>query len=427
MSSIRRALSEQTEAGISWPSADLGLGAHRVVSWVEGLLACNPGDIYVVARMSIWGRWILWAAALAYMVTRPGLTLSGNEALVVLIIALAGTNAGFHWRLISSRLISSGWFLIFSAIDAAVIMVAICTESMFQPFVYLGLFPALASVSVAFSSFTFTVVWTSLVTAGYAGATLGVAAGAGLQTPDTATLVAQILMMFAVTFIVNMVTGYERTERLKALERERELHRDRIELSQRIHDTSAQSAYMIGLGIDNALALAEDGPIDLRRTLTATSELSKAAMWELRQPIDIGLIYEGQELSQVLGAHARNFTTITSVPAEMVQTGTEPQLDPQRRARIMSIAHNALTNAHRHSGASSVLVKLEFAPDRICLSIVDDGIGLPENYHERGHGFRNMQTEAERLGGILEVESGPQRTGTSVTCHIPYSQSRTGE
>ncbi|MYE05761.1 MAG: hypothetical protein F4Y04_00805 [Chloroflexi bacterium] len=389
-------------------------------AWIDSLLDCNPSDTYVIARMSIWGRWILWVVALVYFLSRPDFSVAENPTLIVLVVALAGTNAGFHWRLLSKRNITSAWFLFFSAIDAAVIMAAICTESVFQPFVYLGLFPALASVSVAFSSFLFCVVWTSMITAGYAGATLGVATGAGLETPDTATLVAQILMMFAVTFVVNMVTGYERTERLKALEREQGLHRERIELSQRIHDTAAQSAYMIGLGIDNALVLAGDDSTDLRRTLVATSDLSKSAMWELRQPIDMGLIYEGRELTEVLGAHARNFTTVTSVPAKLVQVGNEPRLEPQQRARILSIAHNALTNAHRHAHASSVTIELDFSPERILLSIVDDGIGLPEDYLARGHGFRNMQAEAERLGGMLDVQTGDRGAGTKVTCLIPY-------
>ena len=427
MSAIRRTILDRSEHGLGGRTSGSGGYQRMLAAWVTGLLECNPGDNYVIARMSIWGRWVLWLTALSYWLSRPDFTIAGNEALILLAAALALTNAGFHWRLISKRLITARWLLTFATIDAAVIMAAICTESVFQPYVHLGLFPALACVSVAFSSFTFCVLWTSLITAGYAGATLGVAAGAGLVTPDAATLVAQILMMFAVTLVVNMVTGYERTERLKALEREQTLHHERIQLSQQIHDTAAQSAYMIGLGIDNALALADNDSADLRRTLIATSELSKSAMWELRQPIDMGLIYEGRELTQVLGAHARNFTTITSVPAELVQIGTEPKLGPQQRARIMSIAHNALTNAHRHSDATSVVIKLEFAADRICLSIVDDGIGLPDNYLERGHGFRNMQSEAERLGGVLEVESGGAGTGTSVTCHIPFSQSRTGE
>lgn len=426
MSTIRRAISMRTDAGVGERVSNSRYDVQSILEWIDGWLESNPNDAYVIARMSVWGRWILWATALAFWLSRPDFAMGGNEALIVLIVALACTNAGFHWRVVSKRPINSVWLLAFSGIDAAVIIAAICTDSVFQPFVHLGLFPALASVAVAFTSFSFCTAWTALVTGGYAGASLGVAASAGLETPEADALAAQILMMFAVTFLVNMVTGYERSERLKALEREQELHRERIGLSQQIHDTAAQSAYMIGLGIDNALALADDDAGDLRRTLSATSELSKSAMWELRQPIDMGLIYEGQELSQVLDAHARNFTTITSVPAEMVLSGREPQLDPQQRARLMSIAHNALTNAHRHSGATAVAVKLDFRRDRICLSIVDNGIGLPDNYQERGHGFRNMQTEAERLGGVLNVGSGEQGVGTSVTCTIPYQRKRIG-
>ena len=48
----------------------------------------------------------------------------------------------------------------------------------------------------------------------------------------------------------------------------------------------------------------------------------------------------------------------------------------------------------------------------------DDGVGLPEDYAVRGHGFRNMREDAERLNGKLEVES--KGTGTTVRCVVPY-------
>jgi signal transduction histidine kinase len=387
---------------------------------IENLFHCDTGDTYVIARMSIWSRWILWAIALGYLLTRPDTSANGGTTLLVMIALLALANAGFHWRLVSRQAITSVWFLSFSAIDAAVIIAASGIESGFQPFVYLGLYPALASIAVAFSSFTLCMAWTTLVAAAYVGVVLSLGGGAGLEMPDTPALAARVLMMTAVTVAVNMVTGYERTGRLQALEREQALHRERIELSQRIHDTSAQSAYMIGLGIENAIALADENHGELKRMLGATAELSRSAMWELRQPIDMGLIYEGQELSQVLGAHARNFTTITSVPAELAQIGVEPRLEPLERARLLSIAHNALTNAHRHAQASLVKIELEFAPQTIRMSVSDDGIGLPEDYGERGHGFRNMRAEAERLNGELHVEPGVSGKGTTVTCRIPY-------
>ena len=40
------------------------------------------------------------------------------------------------------------------------------------------------------------------------------------------------------------------------------------------------------------------------------------------------------------------------------------------------------------------------------MSVSDDGIGLPDDYADRGHGFRNMRTDAERMGGRLEAAPG---------------------
>ena len=104
----------------------------------------------------------------------------------------------------------------------------------------------------------------------------------------------------------------------------------------------------------------------------------------------------------------------------MLQSGTEPPLTVETRARLFSIAHNALTNAFLHAHASSVEVRLDFGADGIRLSVSDDGIGLPEDYAERGRGFRGMRADAERLGGRLIVETGGDSGGTTVTCETPY-------
>ena len=62
----------------------------------------------------------------------------------------------------------------------------------------------------------------------------------------------------------------------------------------------------------------------------------------------------------------------------------------------------------RRAGNGRVLVELDFGEDTLRLSVSDDGIGLPDDYDQRGHGFANMRADAERLGGNLVVESrGP--------------------
>ena len=62
----------------------------------------------------------------------------------------------------------------------------------------------------------------------------------------------------------------------------------------------AQSAYMIGMGIERAKELADRSNEDLMSTLEETSALSRSAMWEMRHPMEIGEIFEGMELGGVL-------------------------------------------------------------------------------------------------------------------------------
>ena len=105
---------------------------------------------------------------------------------------------------------------------------------------------------------------------------------------------------------------------------------------------------------------------------------------------------------------------------ELVRHGTEPELSTIQRSLLFSIAHNALTNAFRHSGAGSVTIILDFGADGLRISVSDDGTGLSEDYAVRGHGFRNMRADAERMGGSLDVESSGE--GTTVSCSVPYER-----
>ena len=133
----------------------------------------------------------------------------------------------------------------------------------------------------------------------------------------------------------------------------------------------------------------------------------------------MGGLYEGRDLGWALRAHAASFTNVTAVPAELTQTGVEPALSIEARGRLFSIAHNVLTNAYRHADASRVSVHLAFGEAEIRLAVSDDGIGLPDDYAERGRGFANMSRDTERLSGRLVVEERGALGGATVTCVIP--------
>ncbi len=313
-----------------------------------------------------------------------------------------------------------------SALDLAVVSFSTSISGGFNSPYFVVYYFAVAVFAYVFTAPLLVLPWTTLVAAIYSALSFAVEPGLDLAGKEEQHLFYRVLILYAVAAVVSIISGLERESRRKGLERERELQRQRIELSQTIHDTTAQWAYMIGLGVEGAMELADETQEELKAKLRLVAELSRSAMWELRHPIDGGQIFRGEELGEVLEAHAATFTVITSVPAELVQQGREPPLSIIDRSLLFSVAHNALTNVIRHANASRVVIGLDCAGEELRLSVSDDGGGLPEDYEARGHGFRNMRADAGRMGGVLEVESDGDGGGTTVTCVVPYQTLKGG-
>ncbi len=394
--------------------------AFRVNGWT--LNQIDPDGLKYVATMSVRGHWFVIAVLLFELVYRPYLYfgVARYAPFPLLLLVLIGFNGYIHYRLLSNRPITWRWPVALYALDVFLVSAAAALSDGFShSFHHLFYYPALAGLAVLFTSFRLNIMWVTIVSLVYVAISLTVGDGIDIEAGDEKALLARIAVMYAVVAAVNLATRFERIRWRQAVEREQALQRERIELSHAIHDTAAQSAYMIGLGIDTAKAHAGDANPELTATLEATSRLSRSIIWELRHPINVGGIYEGRDLSWALRSHATSFTNVTSVPVEMTHTGAEPLLSVEARSLLFSIAHNALTNAYRHAEASNVAIDLEFAEEDSRLSVSDDGVGLPDDYAERGNGFANMSRAAERLGGRLVVDQRGAMGGATVTCVVP--------
>ncbi len=383
-------------------------------------------EVHYAAGVSVWARWFV-AALVLYVLFQPPFPFPlAKYAPYSAVIALLVVFNGFlHLRLRSGRPLTWRWTLGMSATDVALITLGVWIAGGFSAlFTHLLYYPALAMFAVLFTSLRLNLAWATLVAAVYCAVSLTAGGGLDLVARDDMVLVVRVGVMYTVVLAVGLVARFERSGRLRATERERALQRERIDLSQSIHDTAAQSVYMISLGVDSARALAGDSNPELSRTLSATSQLSRSVMWELRRSIDAGRIFEGRDLGSVLRAHTETFQRITGVPTRMMQSGAEPALSVDTRSRVFSIAHNALTNAFRHADAGRVDVALDFSEDCIRLAVEDDGVGLPEDYAQRGRGFTGMMAETERMDGRLVVVSGGPGKGTSVSCVVPIDGTR---
>lgn len=381
----------------------------------------DPEELRYPIKVFIWVRWLVCLAGIFLLIYRPKFDALTYATYISFIILGIVVSAVMYHRVATGRSVPLRWMLGISVLDVVLITVGMVINGGFGNFfLYIFYYPALAWFAAFFTSFRLSLAWVTLVAVAYAVVSITVGSGLDLETHDEKTMIARIVVMYAVVALVSLISRAEKIRRQEALKRERELQRERMEVSQTIHDTTAQSVYMVGLGVETALEMAQGTNQELIAKLEATSALSKSAMWELRHPIDTGLIFEGRELNEVLRGHAATFTAITSIPTEVVQSGTEPPLSAARRSMLFSIAHNALTNALRHSRATKVLIALDFQESGVRMSVSDNGIGLPEDYAERGQGFKSMHANAERLGGRLTVESGSSGGGTTVACEIEH-------
>ena len=382
----------------------------------------EPDVVLYATRISLWGRWSIWLLVVFLNAYRPSFWYPDMVEAIALPILQLLVNCLVHYRLRKQRPISQRLLLLLSGADIAQITFAVLILGGYSSFAFIAFYPALGLFAVLFPSLWATLAWTSLASLVYISVCLWTGGGLVLDRGQEMVLVGRVVTMYVVAVGIGMIVRFERLRWQSALARERQLHRERIELSQQIHDTSAQTASMINLGIHRAKALAPESDHELQSTLDGTAELTRSAMWEIRGPIDAGHIVEGRELGQVLWSHCATFERITGIPAVVSRSGIEPRLSTAVRSQLFAIAHNALTNAFLHGDPSRVDVSLNTTNEEIRLRIADDGVGLPSDYATRGRGISGMMEDAVRMGGTLMVNGARSGGGTSITCVVPLEK-----
>jgi len=90
---------------------------------------------------------------------------------------------------------------------------------------------------------------------------------------------------------------------------------------------------------------------------------------------------------------------------------------------LYRITQEALNNALRHSGATSVCVGIRLGPSTLTLEIQDNGQGFTVEEQRRtatGFGLVSMAERVQHLGGRLSITSSPA-AGTTIRVEgVPY-------
>lgn len=386
------------------------------------LASASPDDYRPTVTITVIVRWLLLGVYLAMNNYRVEFTQTW-AVLNLLAIALAMLNGYLTVLILKRRPMSWVHALAVSVADVAVITAALFLHLGFQNDFYAFYYPALLGFSLLFPGIrSFLLV--GLVIGLYTLIAFTVDPTLNVAREQEKLLLVRVMTMVGMVAGGTLISAWERNRRLDAQERAREAERALIEerdsIYRQIHDGAAQSAYVVSLGLETSLRLVDRHGAQLRDRLNALHAVSVQLSWELRHLINVGSLFEGKGLREVLESHLNTFKTIASVPVVFSVAGNERQLPPVANQRLFSIAHNALTNVYKYAQASQINISLNYGDKVLALSIRDDGVGFDVGSltSTSGNGIRNMRRVAAEMGGNLSIASALGQ-GTDVSVTVP--------
>ena len=176
--------------------------------------------------------------------------------------------------------------------------------------------------------------------------------------------------------------------------------------SHELHDELGQELTAIRA---NLSALEPGAPATAER-LQDCRRLVDEAIGNVRQLSQLlrPVILDDFGLEAALRWLGEGFQTRTGIAVDL-ESHFSGRLPDETETHLFRIAQEALTNVARHSGAKRVRLKLETHGEQICLSIEDDGRGLPAAAASNGQGMGmiGMRARARSAGGDVTVRSHP--------------------
>jgi signal transduction histidine kinase len=201
---------------------------------------------------------------------------------------------------------------------------------------------------------------------------------------------------------------------------------ERNRIARDLHDDTAQALYALTRQVDNFVRGSSNLPTDTSSFLKSLVEQIKTVSQgvrrfsqDLRPPLldDLGLLATIRWLTG-------NMEERTHISVKLTMSGTERRLAPHVELAIFRIIQEALRNIQKHAAATQVDVNVEYANEKINISIVDNGKGFKpvgdwgELSREGRLGLMGMKERAHLLGGNITIKSETNR-GTNVLIELP--------
>jgi signal transduction histidine kinase len=189
---------------------------------------------------------------------------------------------------------------------------------------------------------------------------------------------------------------------------------ERRRLERNLHDGAQQRLTWLAVDLRRAAARARRSPGEapaLLEKAEAELELAIDELRDLAHGIHPAVLTDLGLATAVRGAALRS-----AVPIRLVHLPAQ-RVDEAAETTAYYVFAEAVANAQKHSGASSIEVSIDALGGALHVEVADNGGG---GALERGSGLQGLRDRVETLGGSFRVTS-VRGHGTMVTAWIPAS------
>jgi signal transduction histidine kinase len=208
---------------------------------------------------------------------------------------------------------------------------------------------------------------------------------------------------------------------LAAVERAQGVQDERSRLSREIHDTLAQGFTSV-IALSRAAGAALDRE-DLETTRERLSLIEATAIDNLAEArVIVSELTPGhlqsRTLVEALARLADSVTRETGIRVSSTVEGDPVPLGGNAEVVLLRGVQEALSNVRRHAAASTAVVSLAYEPERVELTVSDDGAGFDPDTVAAGFGLEGLRARAAELGGAVSIGRAEPR-GTRLVMELP--------
>jgi signal transduction histidine kinase len=207
-------------------------------------------------------------------------------------------------------------------------------------------------------------------------------------------------------------------------------------MAREVHDVVGHSLAVISMQAGVALHVLERRPERAAESLRAVRETSAQALAELRATLSAREPLPGLDRVPDLIAAVR----AGGLPVTLTVRGDPTPVPAAVDLAAYRVIQESLTNVVRHAGPCRATVRVDYHPNRVTVTVADNGRGAPPGVGGRegavvvgggrgvagsaGRGLAGLRERAEGVGGTLVA--GPGVVGGFEVCAVLPTVERSG-